>query len=176
MATAIESELLTVAEAAALLKVSKVTISRWLKQGWLPGYRVGPRAVRIRRADVAGLVEPVSGPADMPPNEEPSASASAPAWTWESIPIDHELIASLRPMTEERRQALREAIERADELRQRMRERRGGGSSPIRRRRSEMRVKSCRRGLIDGESLRRCAGRRQRCGEMAVPGGVFRPS
>ncbi len=130
MATTLEPDLLTVAEAAALLKVSKVTISRWLKQGRLPAYRVGPRAVRIRRADVAGLIEPVSGPAESTPNEELSASASAPTWTWESIPIDHELIASLRPMTEERQRALREAIERADDLRQRMHERRGGRLFP----------------------------------------------
>lgn len=130
MATTLESDLLTVAEAAALLKVSRVTISRWLKQGRLPAYRVGPRAVRIRRADLAGLVRPVSGPEGSRPEGDQPVPEAVPAWDWASIPVDHELIASLRPMTEERRQALREAIERLDELNARMLKRRGGRPFP----------------------------------------------
>lgn len=58
-----ESDLLTIPEAAAALKVSPVTISRWLKQGRLPAYRMGPRAVRIRRDDLAEVLTP-SGHAD----------------------------------------------------------------------------------------------------------------
>src|SRR5712691_8866958 len=41
------AELFTVAEAAKLLKVSTTTLHRWLKQGRLHAYRVGPRAVRV---------------------------------------------------------------------------------------------------------------------------------
>jgi excisionase family DNA binding protein len=51
-------ELLTVKEAAALLKMSTVTVSRWLKQGRLVGYRVGARSIRLRRLDVEALLEP----------------------------------------------------------------------------------------------------------------------
>jgi excisionase family DNA binding protein len=48
--------LLTVKEAAALLKVSTATIKRYLKSGRLPGYQVGPRAIRIRREDLAQVM------------------------------------------------------------------------------------------------------------------------
>jgi excisionase family DNA binding protein len=50
--------LLTVKEAAALLKVSTATIKRYLKSGRLPGYQVGPRAIRIRREDLAQVMHP----------------------------------------------------------------------------------------------------------------------
>jgi excisionase family DNA binding protein len=62
MAVELESELLTVQEAAALLKVSSVTIKRYLKQGRLPGYHLGPRAVRIKREDLSGLLKAVDDP------------------------------------------------------------------------------------------------------------------
>ena len=53
-----EDDLLTIPEAAATLKVSPVTISRWLKQGRLTAYRLGPRAVRIRRDDLVEVLKP----------------------------------------------------------------------------------------------------------------------
>jgi excisionase family DNA binding protein len=53
-----DADLLTVPEAATVLKVSPVTVSRWLRQGRLPAYRLGPRAVRIRRADLAAVFSP----------------------------------------------------------------------------------------------------------------------
>ena len=49
-------DLLTVKEVASLLKVSPVTIKRYLKQGYLPAYHVGPRAIRIRREDLRRLL------------------------------------------------------------------------------------------------------------------------
>ncbi len=51
-------DLLTIPEAAEMLRVSAVTVSRWLKQGRLPAYRVGPRAVRIRRMDIDQVLAP----------------------------------------------------------------------------------------------------------------------
>jgi len=69
-----DSDLLTIPEAAAVLKVSPVTISRWLKQGRLPAYRMGPRAVRIRRDDLTDVLKP-SGHAD---GEAASASGARP--------------------------------------------------------------------------------------------------
>ena len=62
MATTTETEWLTTAEAANLLKVSPLTISRWIKQGRLLASRVGPRVVRIRRDDLAEMMTPVIAP------------------------------------------------------------------------------------------------------------------
>lgn len=53
-------ELITLKEAARLLRVSEATVRRWLKQGRLPAYHVGPRAVRIRRADVDAVISPLN--------------------------------------------------------------------------------------------------------------------
>ena len=65
-------DLLTIAEAAEILKVSAVTVSRWRRQGRLPTLKIGPRAVRIRRADLDQVSRPYSGPAaglsDRPPD------------------------------------------------------------------------------------------------------------
>jgi excisionase family DNA binding protein len=55
-------DLLTIDEAAEHLKVSAVTISRWRRQGRLPTLKVGPRAVRIRRADLDLVSQPYHGP------------------------------------------------------------------------------------------------------------------
>ena len=51
-------DLLTPKEAAAFLKVSTVTIKRYLKQGRLPAYHIGPRAIRIRRQDLQRVLHP----------------------------------------------------------------------------------------------------------------------
>lgn len=62
-------DLLTIAEAADLLRVSTVTIKRWLKQGRLPAYHVGPRAIRLRRADLAAVMRPLHEPSGILPEE-----------------------------------------------------------------------------------------------------------
>ncbi|TAK35106.1 MAG: DNA-binding protein [Chloroflexota bacterium] len=68
-----DDELLTMAEAARILKVSVVTIKRWLKQGIIPAYRVGPRYVRIRRSDLARATALVGKEETMPAEEKPPA-------------------------------------------------------------------------------------------------------
>ncbi len=60
MVIKLETELITIAEAARLLKVSAITIRRWLKQGRLQAYRLGPRHIRIYRADLNGVLTPVA--------------------------------------------------------------------------------------------------------------------
>lgn len=60
MTDANPDDFLTVPETAELLKVSAVTVSRWLKDGRLPAYKVGPRAVRIRRGEVDQLLVPAA--------------------------------------------------------------------------------------------------------------------
>jgi len=50
-------ELLTVSEAARELRVSPVTVRRYIKSGRLRCVRLG-RAIRLRRDDVEGLSQP----------------------------------------------------------------------------------------------------------------------
>src|SRR5687767_14291408 len=69
MAIGQDAELLTIAEAAKALKVSIVTIHRWLNQGRLTAYRVGPRAVRISRSELTRLLSP-RGPKEGSPLPE----------------------------------------------------------------------------------------------------------
>jgi excisionase family DNA binding protein len=67
--------LLTVHEAASLLRVSELTIRRWIWAGKLPATRLG-RLVRIRPADLESL----SGPAvrqDVTPDPAPRAGSPA---------------------------------------------------------------------------------------------------
>ena len=52
------SDLLTVSEAAAELRVSQPTIRRWIAALRLPAVRIGGRAIRIHRTDLRRLEEP----------------------------------------------------------------------------------------------------------------------
>jgi excisionase family DNA binding protein len=49
-----KDELLTVAEAARLLKVTPHTIYRWIGQGRLRALRYSRRVLRVRRSDLEG--------------------------------------------------------------------------------------------------------------------------
>ena len=42
-------ELLTVAEAARILKVKPSTLRQWVREGRCPSYKLGPRATRFTR-------------------------------------------------------------------------------------------------------------------------------
>ncbi len=50
---------LTVAEAATLLRVAQSTIRRWIRQGDVPAYRIGPRRVALKRTDLDALITSV---------------------------------------------------------------------------------------------------------------------
>jgi len=50
-------ELLTIKEAASLLKTSEFTIYRLMRQGELPCIRKGKRFTRIRKADVEAFLQ-----------------------------------------------------------------------------------------------------------------------
>jgi excisionase family DNA binding protein len=56
----LKDELLTVAEAAALLKVTPHTVYRWIAEGRMPARRFSRRVLRVRREDAEG-VGPSSG-------------------------------------------------------------------------------------------------------------------
>ena len=68
--SALEAEYLTVSEAAALLRVAPSTIRRWIRAGQISAYRLGPRRIALRRAELARLVSQVIPDRDgmeMPP-------------------------------------------------------------------------------------------------------------
>lgn len=54
-----DEEFYTVPEAAEILAVSEATIWRWIVAKRLRAYRIGPRRIRIRRQDLAAVVQPV---------------------------------------------------------------------------------------------------------------------
>jgi excisionase family DNA binding protein len=57
----LQNEVLTVREVAAYLRVSRVTVWRWCRQGTIPASRVG-RNWRIRREDLLRLLETIQSP------------------------------------------------------------------------------------------------------------------
>ncbi|MGQ0570101.1 MAG: helix-turn-helix domain-containing protein [Armatimonadota bacterium] len=65
IASATEAEFYTVPEAARRLRVSPATIWRLIDGGRLRAYRVGPRGIRIKPADLEALIEPARKEAAM---------------------------------------------------------------------------------------------------------------
>ncbi len=70
-----EDEFLTYDEAAQLVKVSRSTIMRWARNGWLRTHRAG-RVVRVLKTDVLAVLKPSWGGArdgaGRPPQNPPS--------------------------------------------------------------------------------------------------------
>jgi excisionase family DNA binding protein len=64
-----EPAYLTLAEAAAVLRVSRTTIWRWIADGRLPAYRAGRRAIRIRREDVQNALRPARAVDEAAPSD-----------------------------------------------------------------------------------------------------------
>lgn len=50
-------DLITVKEAAELLRVSPATVRNWVREGKLPGLRFSKTVIRIRREEVLRLAE-----------------------------------------------------------------------------------------------------------------------
>jgi excisionase family DNA binding protein len=52
------TDFLTLAETAAILKVSRKTVSGWIDRGALPAIRLGPgkRLIRIRQEDLESFI------------------------------------------------------------------------------------------------------------------------
>ncbi|OYN77473.1 helix-turn-helix domain-containing protein [Mycolicibacterium sphagni] len=48
---------------AAYLGVNEKTIRRWISQGYLTAYRVGPKLIRVDRASILKLASPIGGAA-----------------------------------------------------------------------------------------------------------------
>lgn len=71
--------LLTIEEAARLLRVSPVTIWRMVKSGELPAVRVGKKVMRIRKADLAAVITPA------PRKTAGGAAEKEPDWALATI-------------------------------------------------------------------------------------------
>jgi excisionase family DNA binding protein len=109
-ATDQDIHMLTIAEAAALLKVGRSTVNRWLRDGRLPAYRVGPKAVRIRRGDLERIMMPMSQAGKEPMGDEGR----------------NDVRATIRPLTNEQAAEQRAAFEASKAHLERMRSRYGG--------------------------------------------------
>jgi excisionase family DNA binding protein len=110
MAATHDDELLTIDDTARLLKVSRMTVHRWLKAGRLAGVRVGPKAVRIRRGDLVRAMQPL---------------AAAPGTADQSRATVHPDIASIPPPTDDEVRRTLAAIDAARALGDRIRARLG---------------------------------------------------
>lgn len=51
--------LASMSEAAEYASVCTKTIHRWIAAGHLPGYRLGPRLVKVDLSDVDALLKPI---------------------------------------------------------------------------------------------------------------------
>lgn len=115
------------AEAAEALKVSQVTVARWLKQGRLPSYRLGPRAVRIRRTDLAAVLSPAARdvPEAAPPVQSSVRSSPSPATALPPEAVGPEAFDQM-PDLDQRLETMRQA----QALRERILARRRGVALP----------------------------------------------
>ena len=121
-----EHDLLTVAEAARVLKVSAVTIHRWLKQGRFPSYHLGPRYIRIRRSDLGAVLKPAGRSKTGGPEEDGHDSANL----------------TIRPLTDEEVERGLAALDSSERLIEQIKAQRRGKQLPsswklIRRARAE---------------------------------------
>jgi excisionase family DNA binding protein len=57
--------LVSIKDAAVLLRVSESTIWRWIKDGTLPSHRVGPKRVFVSQRDISEMIRP-QRPANIP--------------------------------------------------------------------------------------------------------------
>ena len=105
-------DLLTVAEAAALLRVDPSTIRRWIRAGNVAAYRVGPRRLALKRADLADLLSPM---------RDQNGATSFPTKTE---------VVDIRPPTPEEWERGMAAMEDARRLSERILARRGGKPLP----------------------------------------------
>ena len=109
------TEWLSLGEAGRLLKVGRTTLHRWLKQGRLTAYRVGPKAVRIRRADLERLITPVHDAGE----EVTAVKETQPT----PIPTSP---ATIRPLTDEEQQQALAAVEASREFQAQLLAKRNG--------------------------------------------------
>lgn len=54
------ADFINLKEAGAILGFNPHSVRRLISQGRLRGYRIGNKAIRVRRSDVMALIEPVN--------------------------------------------------------------------------------------------------------------------
>src|SRR5207245_9737526 len=82
-----QSELLDIAQAAAFLHVSQMSLRRWTNSGRLPCFRVGGRRERrFRRADLLAFLERSGEPIRAPPGPGHRRGLSPRMAARESVP------------------------------------------------------------------------------------------
>ena len=52
-----DNEIMTVEEVAEYFKLSTITVYKWLKEGSIPGYKVGGNSWRILKSDLEKMGE-----------------------------------------------------------------------------------------------------------------------
>jgi excisionase family DNA binding protein len=107
---------LSVAEAARRLRVSHSTLWRWIGAGRLPAYRIGPKTLRIKEEDLAGVVQPAGARRkEVTPVHQPSSIRTT---------------LEISPLTDEERRSGLEVLEQIDALQAKMLAERGGQPFP----------------------------------------------
>jgi excisionase family DNA binding protein len=104
----------SVREAISRLKISRSTLWRWIRDGRLRAYRVGPRSIRIRQLDIERLLRPAH-----PPRKEMTPMDVGERPIYNSL-------ADIPPLTDEEVRRGLEALERSGRLIEKMRQGRGG--------------------------------------------------
>ncbi|MDQ1736590.1 MAG: hypothetical protein QOH56_2841 [Pseudonocardiales bacterium] len=56
-ASVAEAELIPLREAGRLVGKSPETIGRWAKAGVIDGYKIGPRTILVRRAQIISMIQ-----------------------------------------------------------------------------------------------------------------------
>lgn len=64
-----ENTYITIEEVATICGVTKRTVRRWIAQEQLPAFRIGTKAIRLRRTDVYAFIEakPLTATRTLPP-------------------------------------------------------------------------------------------------------------
>lgn len=75
---------MTLDEAAEYLRVTRSTLYRWMKASKLRSYKLGDRAVRVKRKDLDALLRPVPLPERKPPDAWAVLSEASFAEDWDS--------------------------------------------------------------------------------------------
>jgi excisionase family DNA binding protein len=88
------SEFLTVAEVAALLKINEQTVRNWIDRGELAAVRAG-RRVRIRRTALDEVLTAISTP--KPPEPEPTPDGPSGEDFWSGVAVGAADLAPERP-------------------------------------------------------------------------------
>jgi excisionase family DNA binding protein len=101
----------TVSQAAQALQVHRTTVTRWIKDGRLPAYRVGPKAVRIKESDLQRVITSANDPGKEATGMQERES------------VDHTAVRDLpvKPLTEEEKERALATIARINEFRERLR-------------------------------------------------------